>query len=57
MARGRDTQGGEQSSSGVGADDKDRQGQRVQDPGSARARGDQRSTGEKMPSGSRSNES
>jgi hypothetical protein len=43
MARGRNTQGGDQSSSGVGADDRDRQGQRVQDPQSAWARGDERS--------------
>jgi hypothetical protein len=43
-SQGRDTQGGDQSSSGVGGDDRDRQGQRVQDPASAHARGDQRST-------------
>jgi hypothetical protein len=41
--RGRNTQGGDQSSSGVGADDRDRQGQRVQDPESPRARGEKRS--------------
>jgi hypothetical protein len=41
---GRDSRGGDQSSSGVGGDDRDRQGQRVQDPDSAYARGDQRST-------------
>ena len=43
MAHGRDTKDGDQGSSGVGADDRDRQGQRVQDPQSARARGDERS--------------
>jgi hypothetical protein len=37
--RDRDTQGGNQGSSGVGADDRDRQGQRVQDPESLRATG------------------
>ncbi len=42
--RGRNTTGGDQSSSGVGNDDRDRQGQRVQDPESAYARGDNRST-------------
>ena len=42
--QGRNSQGGDQSSSGVGGDDRDRQGQRVQDPDSADARGDQRST-------------
>ena len=42
-SQGRNTQGGDQSSSGVGNDDRDRQGQRVQDPESAHARGDQRS--------------
>lgn len=41
--RGRNTQDGDQSSSGVGADDRDRQGQRVQDPESPWARGEQRS--------------
>ena len=41
---GRNTQGGDQSGSGVGGDDRDRQGQRVQDPDRAYARGDQRST-------------
>jgi hypothetical protein len=41
--RDRNTDGGDQSSTGVGADDRDRQGQRVQDPQSAYARGDQRS--------------
>lgn len=41
--RGRKTQGGDQSSSGVGADDRDRQGQRIQDPESAWARGEKRS--------------
>jgi hypothetical protein len=41
---GRNTQAGDQSGSGVGGDDRDRQGQRVQDPASAYARGDQRST-------------
>jgi hypothetical protein len=41
---GRNTQGGDQSSSGVGGDDRDRQGQRIQDPDSAFARGDHRST-------------
>jgi hypothetical protein len=43
-AAGRNTRGGDQSGSGVGGDDRDRQGQRVQDPESAYARGDQRST-------------
>ena len=43
-AAGRNTRGGDQSSSGVGGDDRDRQGQRVQDPESVYARGDQRST-------------
>ena len=43
-SQGRNTQGGDQSSSGVGGDDRDRQGQRIQDPESAYARGDQRST-------------
>ena len=42
-SKGRNTQGGDQSGSGVGNDDRDRQGQRVQDPDSAHARGDQRS--------------
>ena len=37
--RDRDTREGDQSSSGVGADDRDRQGQRVQDPESPRATG------------------
>jgi hypothetical protein len=37
--RDRDTQGGSQSGSGVGADDRDRQGQRVQDPDSVWATG------------------
>ena len=40
---GRDTKGGDQSGSGVGSDDRDRQGQRVQDPESAYARGEDRS--------------
>lgn len=39
----RDTTAGDQSGSGVGADDRDRQGQRVQDPQSLWARPDQRS--------------
>lgn len=39
--RGRNTEDGDQSSSGVGADDRDRQGQRVQDPESPWARGEQ----------------
>jgi hypothetical protein len=39
--RGRNTVDGDQSSSGVGADDRDRQGQRVQDPESPYARGEQ----------------
>ena len=43
-SEGRNSQGGDQSGSGVGADDRDRQGQRVQDPDSPYARGDQRST-------------
>jgi hypothetical protein len=37
--RDRDTHGGDQSSSGVGADDRERQGQRVQDPESPFATG------------------
>ena len=41
--RDRDTQGGDQSSTGVGNDDRDRQGQRVQDPESPHARGEERS--------------
>jgi hypothetical protein len=41
--RDRDTEGGDQSSTGVGNDDRERQGQRVQDPQSIHARGDQRS--------------
>ena len=41
--RDRDSRGGDQSSTGVGNDDKDRQGQRVQDPDSAYARGENRS--------------
>ena len=41
--RDRDTKGGDQSSTGVGNDDKDRQGQRSQDPESAYARGENRS--------------
>jgi hypothetical protein len=41
--RGRSTQGGDQSSSGVGIDDRDRQGERIQDPDSPRARGEKRS--------------
>jgi hypothetical protein len=41
--RGRNTQGGDQSSSGVGGDDRDRQGQRVQDPESEWAQGEKRS--------------
>jgi hypothetical protein len=41
--RGRDSRDGDQSSSGVGGDDRDRQGQRVQDPESPWARGEQRS--------------
>jgi hypothetical protein len=46
-SQGRHTQGGDQSGAGVGGDDRDRQGQRVQDPDSAYARGDQRSTTDK----------
>jgi hypothetical protein len=42
--RDRDTRGGDQSSTGVGNDDRDRQGQRVQDPDSPHARGEERST-------------
>ena len=41
--RGRSTKSGDQSSSGVGGDDRDRQGERVQDPESPWARGDERS--------------
>jgi hypothetical protein len=37
--RGRSTEGGDQSSSGVGADDRDPQGQRIQDPDSPWATG------------------
>ncbi len=45
--RSRTTEGGDQSSSGVGNDDRDRQGQRVQDTESAFARGAKRSTTDK----------
>jgi hypothetical protein len=41
--RGRSTEGGDQSSSGVGVDDRDRQGERIQDPNSPWARGEKRS--------------
>ena len=41
--RGRDSRDGDQSSSGVGGDDRDRQGERVQDPESPWARGEGRS--------------
>lgn len=41
--RDRDTRSGDQSSTGVGNDDRDRQGQRVQDPDSVHARGADRS--------------
>ena len=41
--RDRNTEGGDQSSTGVGNDDRERQGQRVQDPQSAYARGENRS--------------
>jgi hypothetical protein len=41
--RDRNTQGGDQSGTGVGNDDRDRQGQRVQDPESPYARGENRS--------------
>jgi hypothetical protein len=41
--RGRNAQDGDQSSSGVGADDRDRQGERIQDPESPWARGEKRS--------------
>jgi hypothetical protein len=37
--RDRDTRGGNQSGSGVGGDDRDRQGQRIQDPDSPWATG------------------
>lgn len=40
--RDRSTIDGDQSSSGVGTDDRDRQGQRVQDPESVWARGEDR---------------
>ena len=40
---GRDSRDGDQSSSGVGADDRDRQGQRAQDPESPWAQGEDRS--------------
>jgi hypothetical protein len=43
--RGRNTVDGQQSSSGVGGDDRDRQGQRIQDPESPWARGENRSGG------------
>jgi hypothetical protein len=46
MSRGRDTRDGDQSSSGVGADDRDRQGQRIQDTESPWARGEKRSGAE-----------
>jgi hypothetical protein len=42
--RARDSRDGDQSSSGVGAEDRDRQGQRIQDPESPWARGEDRST-------------
>jgi len=42
--RGRDSRDGDQSSSGVGGDDRDRQGQRVQDTESAWARPADRSS-------------
>jgi hypothetical protein len=42
--RGRNTRGGDQSSSGVAADDRDRQGQRIQDPEDPWARGDDRAS-------------
>jgi hypothetical protein len=45
--RGRSTVDGDQSSSGVGADDRERQGQRIQDPESPWARGAKRSRGGK----------
>src|SRR5687767_2284929 len=41
--RDRNTEGGDQSSSGVGGDDRDRQGERIQDPDSPWARGEARS--------------
>jgi hypothetical protein len=41
--RGRDSRNGDQSSSGVGGDDRDRQGERVQDTESPWARGEDRS--------------
>jgi hypothetical protein len=41
--RGRETREGDQSSSGVGGDDRDRQGQRIQDTGSQWARTEKRS--------------
>jgi hypothetical protein len=41
--RGRHSRGGDQSSSGVGGDDRDRQGERIQDPESPWARGEDRS--------------
>jgi hypothetical protein len=43
--RGRNTTAGSQSSSGVGQDDRDRQGQRVQDPQSPWATGTREKTG------------
>jgi hypothetical protein len=55
--RDRNTVDGDQSSSGVGADDRDRQGQRIQDPESPYARGEQASGrsagGKKRATGSR----
>jgi hypothetical protein len=41
--KGRDTRDGDQGSSGVGGDDRDRQGQRIQDTESPRARPEKRS--------------
>lgn len=45
--RGRSTIDGDQGSSGVGGDDRDRQGERIQDPESRWARGEKRSGAQK----------
>jgi hypothetical protein len=45
--RDRDTRGGSQSGSGVGGDDRDRQGQRIQDPESPWATGTRDETAER----------
>jgi hypothetical protein len=45
--RGRNTVDGDQSGSGVGGDDRDRQGQRIQDPASPWATGPREAAAEK----------